>query len=132
MPVKYLLDTNACIALMNGEPASVRTQPQEATRNGAEIFASSIAAFELWYDVAKSVRREFTRQRVDAFFSGPVQPLAFDNRDAEVAGTIRANLESVGKPMGAYDLQQSIHLATSSVTEFSRIKSLVWANWAKP
>jgi len=78
--VNYLLDTNACIALINGTPPSVRAKFQKATDKGAKVFVSSIAAFELWYGVAKSSRQDFNRKRLEAFFAGPLHPLPFGMR----------------------------------------------------
>ncbi len=43
--MKYLLDTNACIAVINGEPAAVRGRLQKALDGGADIFVSAIAVF---------------------------------------------------------------------------------------
>jgi tRNA(fMet)-specific endonuclease VapC len=137
--VNYLLDTNACIALINGRPPSVRARFQRATDAGAQVFVSSVALFELWYGVAKSSRREFNRKRLEAFIAGPVHPLAFEDGDAEIAGAIRADLEAVGKPIGAYDLLiagQAMHnkltLITANISEFARIRALAWTDWAKP
>jgi tRNA(fMet)-specific endonuclease VapC len=137
--VNYLLDTNACIALINGKPPSVRAKFRRATDAGARVFVSSVALFELWYGVAKSSRREFNKKRLDAFFAGPVHPLPFEDGDAEIAGAIRADLETMGKPIGAYDLliagqavRNKLTLITANVSEFARIKALVWANWGKP
>jgi tRNA(fMet)-specific endonuclease VapC len=134
----YLLDTNACIALINGEPASVRKRLQRAESSEVHILVSSVATFELWYGVAKSKRHEFNRKRLETFLAGPITVLPFDNADAEVAGTIRASLESNGKPIGAYDLlmagqavRHSLTLVTANVSEFSRITGLVWHDWAK-
>lgn len=136
--MNYLLDTNACIALINGRPPSVRAKFQAATDGGAKVFVSSIAAFELWYGVAKSSRREFNRKRLEAFFSGPLHPLLFANEDAEIAGTIRADLEAGGKPIGAYDLliagqamRNKLTLVTANISEFARIKALTWTDWGK-
>jgi tRNA(fMet)-specific endonuclease VapC len=137
--VNYLLDTNACIALINGKPVTVRTKFQKATDSGAQVFVSSIALFELWYGVAKSSRREFNRKRLETFLAGPVHPLPFEDGDAEIAGAIRADLESVGKPIGAYDLlmagqsmRNKLTLITANVREFARIKTLAWVDWGKP
>ena len=136
--MNYLLDTNACIALINGQPPSVRAKFQKATNKGAQIFVSSIAAFELWYGVAKSSRREFNRKRLEAFFAGPFHVLPFGNDDAEVAGAIRADLEASGKPIGTYDLLiagqamcNKLTLITANVSEFGRIKALSWLDWGK-
>jgi tRNA(fMet)-specific endonuclease VapC len=137
--VNYLLDTNACIALINGKPPSVRAKFKRATDAGGQLFVSSVALFELWYGVAKSSRREFNRRRLEAFFAGPVHPLSFEDGDAELAGTIRADLEAVGKPIGAYDVliagqavRNKLTLITANISEFARIKELDWADWGKP
>ncbi|MGD0990619.1 MAG: type II toxin-antitoxin system VapC family toxin [Candidatus Sulfotelmatobacter sp.] len=124
----YLLDTNACIALINGEPASVRKRLQKANAAGSRALVSSLAAFELWYGVAKSARQDFNRKRLETFLAGPVTILPFTDADAQAAGTIRAALEATGKPIGAYDLLmagQAVH------SEFSRVKGLLWQDWAR-
>ena len=134
----YLLDTNACIALINNEPASVRKRLQKATAAGTRVLVSSVAVFELSYGVAESARQEFNRKRLQTFLSGPVTILAFDAADAEIAGTIRATLEAKGRPIGAYDLlmagqalRYDLTLVTANVSEFSRVKGFKWQNWAK-
>lgn len=53
---------NACIALINGNPPSVRAKFRKATDLGGQVFVSSIALFELWYGVAKSSRRDFNKK----------------------------------------------------------------------
>lgn len=133
----YLLDTNACIALINGKPVSVRARFQKATEAGAEMVVSSVVAFELWYGVAKSRSPEVNRARLEMFFRGPVRLLAFDEEDAQTAGVIRTALEAAGRPLGAYDLliagqalRHKTTLITSNVREFSRVKGLVWQDWA--
>jgi len=136
--VDYLLDTNACIALINGHPSIVRTHLDKATARGAHILVSSVAVFELWYGVAKSARQEFNRKRLEAFLSGPVHVLPFEDADSRFAGELRASLEAIGKPIGAYDLlmagqalRHQLTLVTSNVAEFSRVKGLLWQDWAK-
>jgi tRNA(fMet)-specific endonuclease VapC len=106
----YLLDTNACIALINGDPATVRTRMQKAAAAGAHILVSSIALFELWYGVAKSKKQDFNRKRLEAFLAGPILMLPFEDDDSRVAGSVRAALESVGKPIGGL---RSAHGRTS-------------------
>ncbi len=137
--MNYLLDTNACIALVNGKPSSVRDRLLMAIAAGGKVFVSSIVAFELWYGVTKSSQPGTNRQRLEALFSGPIELLPFDDNDAESAGTIRAVLEALGKPIGAYDLliagqalQRKITLVTANVKEFARVKGLTWQDWSKP
>jgi tRNA(fMet)-specific endonuclease VapC len=84
--------------LINGKPPSVRAKFQKATDKGAQVFVSSVAAFELWYGVAKSSRREFNRKRLETFFAGQLYPLPFANEDAEIAGEIRAALARAESP----------------------------------
>ena len=93
----YLLDTNACIALINGQPATVRARMQKATAAGGQVLVSSIAVFELWYGVDKSAKQEFNRKRLETFLAGPILVLPFEDADARVAGSVRAALEAVGK-----------------------------------
>jgi len=52
---------------------------------------------------------------------------------------IRADLESIGKPIGAYDLliagqaiRNKLTLITANLSEFARIKELAWADWGRP
>jgi tRNA(fMet)-specific endonuclease VapC len=135
----YLLDTNACIALINGNPPLVRVRMNKTLESGARVLVSAIASFELWYGVAKSAKREFNRHRLESFLSGPILVLPFDDSSSRVAGDLRAALEPIGRPIGPYDLLiagQALHhqltLVTSNVREFSRVKGLRWADWAKP
>jgi tRNA(fMet)-specific endonuclease VapC len=137
--VDYLLDTNACIALINGEPATVRVRMQKAGSGGAHTLVSSVAVFELWYGVGKSAKQEFNRKRLEAFLAGPILVLPFEDADARVAGSVRAVLEAAGKPIGAYDvlmagqaLRHQLTLVTANVSEFSCVKGLHWQDWANP
>jgi tRNA(fMet)-specific endonuclease VapC len=137
--VSYLLDTNACIALINGTPARVRVHFELVIHKSDEVFLSSIALYELWYGVYKSSREEFNRKRLETFLAGPISLLSFEDDDAEYAGSIRAALEASGKPIGAYDiliagqaLRHKLTLVTANIAEFSRVKSLDWEDWAKP
>lgn len=136
--MSYLLDTNACIAIVNGQPHTVRLRFRAAVDTQAQVWTSSIVVFELWYGVAKSSHTEANARRLAAFFSGPIGVLPFDEEDARVAGTLRASLEAGGRPIGAYDLLiagQALHrkltLVTANVSEFRRAKGLVWQDWAK-
>ncbi len=135
----FLLDTNACIALINGSPLSVRAHMQKTTAAGARILVSSVAMFGLWYGVAKSAKRDFNRRRLEAFLAGPILVLPFDDGDSQATGELRAALEATGKPIGAYDLlmagqalRHQITLVTSNISEFARVKGLHWQDWAKP
>lgn len=137
--MSYLLDTNACIALMNGAPAAVRSRFEKAIRGNFQVYVSSIVTFELWYGIAKSTRIATNTQRFEMLLSSPVVALPFDSEDARASGSIRAALQAAGRPIGAYDyliagqaLARQLTLVTANVSEFSRVKGLSWQDWAKP
>lgn len=137
--MRYLLDTNACIAIINARPELVRTRFQGALERGGTVAVSTVSAFELWYGVAKSGRPEFNAQRVETFFSGPVEILGFDDDDARSAGLLRAHLERAGTPIGAYDvliasqaLTADAVLITDNEREFARVPDLTTENWTRP
>lgn len=132
----YLLDTNACIAAINGRPASLRQRLTEVMARGETVVASTITLFELWYGVAKSARVNANTERL-AVFLAPLETLPFDDQDARLAGMVRAELERAGAPIGAYDcliagqaLRHGTMLVTANVREFERVPGLRWENWA--
>jgi tRNA(fMet)-specific endonuclease VapC len=134
----YLLDTNSCIALMSPTTNSVQKRFARAYRKGGKFFVPSVVAFELWYGVFKSARQQENARRCETFFAGPLEMLPFHAADARIAGELRAELESAGKPIGAYDLliagqavRHKMTLITANVSEFSRVKGLVWDDWSK-
>lgn len=133
----YLLDTNACIALINGTEINVRRRFKRAVARESVILLSSIVAFELWYGVAKSQRKDSNTQRLETFLGGPLEWALFDEDDARAAGTVRAELETVGRPVDAYDVllagqarRRGATLVTSNTKEFARVQGLKWEDWA--
>jgi tRNA(fMet)-specific endonuclease VapC len=137
--VNFLLDTNACIALINHTSSAVRGRFRKATSSGAQIYVSSVVTFELWYGVAKSLRQTQNAEQLEAFLAGPIVLLPLDAEDARFAGSIRAALQASGTPIGAYDLliagqalARQLTLVTTNASEFSRVKGLSWQDWAKP
>jgi tRNA(fMet)-specific endonuclease VapC len=136
--LKYLLDTDVCIALINERPLSVRTRFDKELSQGSEVYASSVVVFELWYGISKSLHREANARLVVGFLSGPVHELAFDEQDARFAGELRAEMETIGRPVGDYDLliagqalRHKMTLVTANAREFGRIKTLSWEDWSK-
>jgi tRNA(fMet)-specific endonuclease VapC len=64
--------------------------------------------------------------------------VAFEEEDAKVAGLIRAALGKNRTSIGAYDLpiagqavRQKMTLGSANSKEFSRVKGLIWEDWAK-
>ncbi len=132
----YLLDTNAVIAILKGKPAAVRTRLRRVAPKATAIAVSSIVLFELWYGVARSERQRDNTERLRIFLSGAISVIPFDADDAATAGEVRAALEATGKPIGPYDLliaAQALRLratlVTANVSEFERVRGLVWQDW---
>jgi tRNA(fMet)-specific endonuclease VapC len=134
--VNYLLDTNVCIALINGSSGKVRSRFIQAARSRAVISTSSIVAHELWYGVAKSQLLAQNASALAAFLGRDVPVLDYSERDARAAGEIRADLERKGKRIGEYDtliagqaFARNLVLVTANTREYARVKGLVVEDW---
>ena len=132
--MKYLLDTNICIYIMNKRPAKVISKFKQ--REVGEIGLSSITVSELQYGVAKSNQRELNRQRLNEFIT-PLEILTYDELAAEAYGNIRIQLEKSGQPIGPLDtliaahaISRNLILVTNNVAEFRRVENLKVVNWA--
>ncbi len=133
----YLLDTNACIALINGTTPGVRQRFQRAIAKDRTVLLSSVAVYELWYGVAKSQQREKNAQRLETFLAGPMEWAHLDADDAREAVDVRAELERAGKPIGAYDVllagqarRRGAILVTANAREFARVVGLTSEDWS--
>lgn len=137
--IEYTLDTNACIALINGTSVPVRRRFKEVLAEGSVVCVSTVALHELWYGVSKSTKREYNTERVQVFLSGPIRLMAFDDADARAAGEVRALLEQERRPIGAYDsllagqaARRGMTLVTANIREFERVDGLMWEDWSRP
>jgi len=129
----YLLDTNICIYIINKHPKSITQKLYKL--NPRDIKISSVSVAELEYGASKSQRRDQNRGALYNFLSS-FEIIPFDSRDAEIYGIIRAELESLGTPVGPYDMQlaaqalaRDLIFVTNDTAEFSRIKKLKMENW---
>ena len=128
--MKYLLDANAVIAVLNGHPAM---NARIRIEHPADIGLPAIVAHELYYGAFKSERRERNIDLVDAL---QFEVLTFDREDARQAGEIRAELAKQGRPIGPYDVliagqakARGLTLVTHNVAEFNRVTGLAVEDW---
>ncbi|MGQ0736681.1 MAG: type II toxin-antitoxin system VapC family toxin [Acidobacteriota bacterium] len=129
--MRYLLDANAVIALLNDTTSPIaRRIRRYAPRDFA---ASAVVIHELYYGAFKSQRVEQNVARVDAL---QFSVLEFDEEDAREAGQIRAHLASKGTPIGPYDVliagqakARELTLVTHNTTEFARVPGLKVEDW---
>ncbi|MEQ1601631.1 MAG: type II toxin-antitoxin system VapC family toxin [Methylophilaceae bacterium] len=131
--MKLMLDTNICIAIIKRKPAQI-LQKFNAYKVG-DICLSSVTLAELRYGVAKSQYREKNQAALDEFIL-PLEIAAFDEAASQVYGTLRANLEKQGKPIGSLDMMIGAHalsleivLVTNNTKEFNRITGLAVIDW---
>ena len=134
--MKYLLDANTCIRLLNGSDAGVTRRFKQC--QPAELVLCSVVRAELLYGARRSARVEVNLNRLKSF-AAPLQSLAFDDRCAHDYGLIRAELAAQGKPIGANDLliaamarAHDLTLVTHNTGEFSRVAGLRIEDWESP
>src|SRR5437868_6507187 len=97
--MRYLLDANAVIALLNNSSPQLARRARQET--ASDIAISAIVAHELFYGAFKSRRAAQNLARVEALRFVVVE---FDREDARQSGDIRAVLAAQGTPIGPYDV----------------------------
>ena len=129
----FLLDSNVCIRLLNQNHKNIVQHFQK--HHPDEIALCSIVKAELIYEARHSKQVEANLQLLYKFFK-PLSSLPFDDRCAEEAGQIRADLAAQGKPIGPNDLliaatarTHDAVLVSHNIREFSRITGLRLEDW---
>lgn len=129
----FLLDTNACISLLNG--SSPLLAKRMLSHHPSEIMLCSVVKAELLYGARHSRRVE---QNLDLLsrFMAPFHSLPFDDDSAERYAVIRQELAARGQPFGPNDtliaaiaMRNDLVLVTRNTREFGRITGLRWVNW---
>jgi len=129
----FLLDSNVCIRLLNQSHSTIIQHFRQ--HHPSEIHLCSIVKAELLYGARHSQRVEANLQLLQRFFQ-PLSSLTFDDRCAEEAGQIRADLARQGTPIGPNDLliaatarAYDAVLITHNTGEFSRVTNLRLEDW---
>jgi tRNA(fMet)-specific endonuclease VapC len=135
--MSYLLDSNVWIGLIRRSSPLLATRYQ-AMAPAADIRVCSVVCAELWYGCARSAKPAANRAALEALIA-PFSSLPYDNAAADHFVTIRRYLESLGQPIGPYDLQiaaialaNGCTLVTHNTAEFSRVPGLVMEDWQAP
>ncbi|MDH7489742.1 MAG: type II toxin-antitoxin system VapC family toxin [Anaerolineae bacterium] len=133
--MKYLLDTNICIALIRHKPASLLEKIAQHTV--ADIGISSITVAELQYGVYRS-QSPVQNEQALALFLLPLTILDFDHLAAVAYGRLRAALEAQGVPVGSLDMliaaqavSRGLTVVTNNVREFARVPGLSVEDWSQ-
>ena len=130
--MRYLLDTNICIYVINARPPAVQERFLAHEADGVGI--SAITASELYWGVHKSGSAR-NLAALEKFLS-PLTVLDYGLAAAQRYGELRAHLDRQGTPIGPLDQQIAAHalaldvtLVTNNLREFERVPGLRLANW---
>jgi tRNA(fMet)-specific endonuclease VapC len=131
--MKRLLDTNVCVAYLNGSDARVRDRLLEVSPS--DVCLCSVVKAELLYGARKSRRVNENLARVTELFAA-LESLPFDDNAAEYYGMLRVQLEAAGTLIGANDmmiaataLAAGVTLVTRNQREFLRVAGLSIETW---
>ncbi len=131
--MQYLLDTNICIYLIKKRPIEVFSRFQRYRINDVAI--SVVTFFELQYGVEKSKSRVKSENALLSFIKN-LNVIGLDMEACSKAASVRADLETKGTPIGAYDLliagtalSRNMVLVTNNTNEFERVHGLALDNW---
>lgn len=132
----HLLDTNAWVVFLR-DPRSL-VVPRLRAKQPADVCVCSVVVAELYYGCLRSANPAANRAKVDALVR-PYVCLPFDQSAAEHYAAIRRHLETLGAPIGPYDLQiaaiayaNGCSLVTHNIAEFGRVPGLLLEDWESP
>jgi tRNA(fMet)-specific endonuclease VapC len=132
--MRYLLDTNIVSDLVRNPQGKIAEQI--FTVGETKVCTSIIVAAELRYGAEKKQSRRLSAQ-LEAVL-GALEILPFEKPADTSYGSIRAQLERTGKPIGANDLLIAAHALTLGYTivtdnekEFARVRQLAVENWLR-
>ena len=132
--MKYLLDTNICIYLINEKPKELMNKFERYPIH--EFGISYVTQLELQFGVQKSTQKNKNQNALDEFL-WPLAVLPLQGaRLAVNYGKIRGFLESKGQTIGPLDMMIAAHalslnltVISNNINEFSRVPNLKCENW---
>ena len=131
--IRYMLDTNACIGVINGKPPALRQRLQQVAP--AEVAISQIVYYELAFGVCNSGQPQRNRANLMHFLKY-VQVLDWEMAQSDEAAQMRCELVRQGQPIGHYDTLIAAHarslnatLVTHNTREFGRVAGLQVEDW---
>lgn len=131
--MKYLLDTNICIALIRQKSPLILQKL--ISKQAGDVGISVLTLAELFHGVEKSRFPEQNRAAIQQFML-PLELVDFGEGAAIQYGRIRANLEKNGNLIGSMDMQIAAQalsmntiLVTNNTREFARINGLAIEDW---
>ena len=130
--MKYLLDTNICVYLLNGE-ASLKKKVKEIGVYSLSVSNSVLA--ELYFGAYNSKKVEENLKRIDLFKKN-MTIFSDTEESAKLFGKIKADLRSKGTIIEDFDIliasiatSNNCILVTNNTEHFERIEGLKVQNW---
>ena len=130
--MKYVLDTNTLIYFFKGEG---RVAQHLLAIPPSEIGIPAVVLYEIEVGIAKSTSPQKRKAQLEEFLS-LVNIIPLGGPEARIAASLRARLESQGRPIGPYDvliaacaLANNCALVTHNKREFERIDRLKIEDW---
>ena len=130
--IRYFLDTNICIYVINSGPQRVLQRFRREPLGSIGI--SSVSAAELAFGVAMSGSAR-NREALEMFLA-PLEILPFDEAAIWHYAELRSTLKKQGQAIGPMDMTIAAHalsirvtLVTNNTREFSRVSGLSLENW---
>jgi tRNA(fMet)-specific endonuclease VapC len=132
--VKWMLDTDTCIAIIKKHPVALKKLRGKSI---GQVGLSSITLGELAFGADKSSRPKDAHGALSEFLLA-LEIAAFDDQAAMRYGEVRASLARRGRPVGPLDTLTGSHahaldviLVTHNTGEFSQIAGLRLEDWIK-
>lgn len=134
--MRWMLDTDTCIALIKQRPDSVLKKLRG--KSTGQVGISSITLGELAFGASKSSRSQESYAALSEFLL-PLEVAEFNETAAMHYGEVRADLDREGRPIGPLDTLIAAHalaieatLVTHNMREFKRVDGLRLEDWLKP
>ena len=130
--LKYLLDTDTCVYLLNGSEA-LKAKIKEI--GVFSIAVSNSVLSELYFGAYNSKKVEANLKRIEEFKKN-ISVISDSEESAEHFGRIKAALRIEGKIIEDFDiiiasiaLANRYVLVTNNTSHFKRIEGLIFENW---
>jgi len=133
MVIRYMLDTDVCIAIIKNRSEAMRNRLTRLSPE--EVGISGVVAAELWFGVAHSQKQKQNEAALKDFLDYATL-LDWPCGASPLYRKIRAGLQKRGTPIGAMDLLIASHalfldamLVTNNTREFERVPDLRIETW---
>jgi tRNA(fMet)-specific endonuclease VapC len=131
--IRYMLDTNACIGVINGSPPALRSRLLGISPDRVAI--SAIVRYELEFGICRSQHQERNRANLTHLLKY-IQVLDWSAEQSVEAAEVRCAPARQGLPIGHYDILIAAHarsigaiLVTHNMREFERLDRLQLEDW---